>query len=116
MAPVPADLTALTRVHTAAYLQRLEEFCRGGGGDLDPDTFARPDSWEAALLSAGAGLQAIDILRRRGDGVAFVATRPPGHHALADRSMGFCLLNNVAVSAAARDRRWLACCAAKLSP
>ena len=92
---------ALTRVHTAAYLTRLEEFCRGGGGDLDPDTFARPDSWEAALLSAGAGLQAIDILRRRGDGAAFVATRPPGHHALADRAMGFCLLNNVAVSAAA---------------
>jgi acetoin utilization deacetylase AcuC-like enzyme len=99
--PVSADITTLTRVHTPAYLQRLEEFCRGGGGDLDPDTFARPDSWEAALRSAGAGLQAIDILRRRGDGVAFVATRPPGHHALADRSMGFCLLNNVAVSAAA---------------
>ena len=72
-----------------------------GGGDLDPDTFARPDSWEAALLSAGAGLQAIDVLRQRGDGVAFVATRPPGHHALADRAMGFCLLNNVAVAAAA---------------
>jgi acetoin utilization deacetylase AcuC-like enzyme len=52
-------------------------------------------------LSAGAGLQAIDVLQERGDGLAFVATRPPGHHALADRSMGFCLLNNVAVSAAA---------------
>ena len=81
--------------------QRLEQFCLAGGGNLDLDTFARPDSWEAALLSAGAGLQAIDILRERGDGVAFVATRPPGHHAVGDRSMGFCLLNNVAVSAAA---------------
>jgi acetoin utilization deacetylase AcuC-like enzyme len=101
LAPVPADVAALTRVHSAAYLRRLEQFCRDGGGHLDPDTFARPDSWEAALLSAGAGLQAIDELRRRGDGFAFVATRPPGHHALADRSMGFCLLNNVAVSAAA---------------
>jgi acetoin utilization deacetylase AcuC-like enzyme len=101
VAPVPADAAALTRVHSAAYLRRLEQFCRDGGGHLDPDTFARPDSWEAALLSAGAGLQAIDELRRRGDGFAFVATRPPGHHALADRSMGFCLLNNVAVSAAA---------------
>jgi len=95
------DLTALSRVHSASYLTRLEEFCRDGGGDLDPDTFARPDSWEAALLSAGAGLQAIDTLRRSGSGAAFVATRPPGHHALADRAMGFCLLNNVAVSAAA---------------
>ena len=100
VAPLPADAAALTRVHSEAYLRGLEEFCRAGGGLLDPDTFARPDSWEAALLSAGAGLQAIDVLRRRGDGVAFVATRPPGHHALADRSMGFCLLNNVAVSAA----------------
>ena len=101
VAPAPADLTALSRVHTNAYLARLEKFCREGGGDLDPDTFARPDSWEAALLSAGAGLQAIDALRQRGSGPAFVVTRPPGHHALADRAMGFCLLNNVAVSAAA---------------
>ena len=99
--PVPADAAALERVHTVDYLQRLEQFCLAGGGNLDLDTFARPDSWEAALLSAGAGLQAIDILRERGDGVAFVATRPPGHHAVGDRSMGFCLLNNVAVSAAA---------------
>ena len=101
VAPVRADLTALSRVHTNAYLARLEKFCRDGGGDLDPDTFARPDSWEAAQLSAGAGLQAIDALRQRGSGPAFVVTRPPGHHALADRAMGFCLLNNVAVSAAA---------------
>jgi acetoin utilization deacetylase AcuC-like enzyme len=101
VAPVPASRAALTRVHSPEYLQRLEEFCRDGGGHLDPDTFARPDSWQAALLSAGAGLRAIEVLRQRGDGVAFVATRPPGHHALADRSMGFCLLNNVAVSAAA---------------
>jgi acetoin utilization deacetylase AcuC-like enzyme len=101
VAPEAADMAALARVHSAEYLQQLEEFCRRGGGHLDPDTFAGADSWEAALLSAGAGLQGIDALRRRGDGVAFVATRPPGHHALADRAMGFCLLNNVAVSAAA---------------
>jgi acetoin utilization deacetylase AcuC-like enzyme len=101
---VPAEaapLAALERVHSADYLQRLEAFCREGGGHLDPDTFARPDSWEVALCSAGAGLQAIDLLRHRDEGVAFVATRPPGHHALAERAMGFCLLNNVAVAAAA---------------
>jgi acetoin utilization deacetylase AcuC-like enzyme len=101
VAPVPADMGALERVHATRYLRRLEEFCRSGGGNLDLDTFAKPDSWDAALLSAGAGLQAIDVLGRRGDGVAFVATRPPGHHAFADHSMGFCLLNNVAISAAA---------------
>jgi acetoin utilization deacetylase AcuC-like enzyme len=101
VSPVRADTAALERVHASGYLRRLEQFCLSGGGNLDVDTFARPDSWEAALLSAGAGLQAIDVLRQRGEGVAFVATRPPGHHALGDRSMGFCLLNNVAVAAAA---------------
>ena len=101
VAPEMADLAAVRRVHSAEYLQRLEAFCRSGGGNLDLDTFARPDSWDAALLSAGAGLQAIEVLQQRGEGVAFVAARPPGHHALADHSMGFCLLNNVAVSAAA---------------
>jgi acetoin utilization deacetylase AcuC-like enzyme len=101
VAPAPADLVDVSRVHSAAYLTRLEAFCRAGGGNLDLDTFARPDSWDAALLSAGAAVQATEVLRRRGEGVAFVATRPPGHHALADHSMGFCLLNNVAVAAAA---------------
>jgi acetoin utilization deacetylase AcuC-like enzyme len=100
VASEPAGMETLSRVHSVAYLERLEQFCRGGGGKLDLDTFAKPDSWEAAKLSAGAGLQAVEALRQRGDGVAFVATRPPGHHAFADHSMGFCLLNNVAVSAA----------------
>jgi acetoin utilization deacetylase AcuC-like enzyme len=104
---VPADAASLARVHSADYLRRVEEFCRSGGGHLDLDTFSRPDSWQAALLSAGAGLEAVARLWRDDDsqaagaGPAFVATRPPGHHALADHSMGFCLLNNVAVSAAA---------------
>jgi acetoin utilization deacetylase AcuC-like enzyme len=101
VAAEPADIEVLSRVHSMDYLQRLEEFCRAGGGHLDLDTFARPDSWEAALLSAGAGLQAVALSRQRGDGVTFVATRPPGHHASAEHSMGFCLINNVAVAAAA---------------
>jgi acetoin utilization deacetylase AcuC-like enzyme len=54
-----------------------------------------------ARLSAGAGLVAIEALRRGEAGAAFVATRPPGHHATATRAMGFCLLNNVAIGAAA---------------
>ncbi|HEX3334189.1 MAG TPA: histone deacetylase [Acidimicrobiales bacterium] len=100
-----APLEALARVHTPAYLERLEAFCREGGGHLDADTYARPDSWMAARRAAGAGLAALDELDRRGEGVAFVAARPPGHHALAERAMGFCLLNNVAVAAASRAAR-----------
>jgi acetoin utilization deacetylase AcuC-like enzyme len=99
--PYTAATEQLTRVHDAAYLDKLAAFCRAGGGNLDPDTFATPDSWSAACQAAGAGLSAIETLRQRGDGVAFVVARPPGHHALADRAMGFCLLNNIAISAAA---------------
>jgi acetoin utilization deacetylase AcuC-like enzyme len=92
-------------VHDPAYLRALESFCEAGGGKLDPDTFARASSWDAARSVAGAGLEAVDALTR-GDGeVAFVVARPPGHHALADRAMGFCLLNNVAVAAAVLANR-----------
>ncbi len=100
-----ANYDALTRVHSAKYLDELDRFCRQGGGNLDPDTYAQTDSFTAARRAAGAGLEAITALERQGDGVAFVPVRPPGHHAEADRAIGFCLLNNVAVSAAALTAR-----------
>jgi acetoin utilization deacetylase AcuC-like enzyme len=99
--PSPADLTQLARVHDIAYLEQLAAFSQAGGGDLDPDTYATVDSWTIARQAAGAGLAAIDALRRADEGLAFVAARPPGHHALRHRAMGFCLLNNIAVAAAA---------------
>jgi acetoin utilization deacetylase AcuC-like enzyme len=99
--PAPAELTQLARVHDVAYLEQLAAFSQAGGGDLDPDTYATAGSWTIARQAAGAGLAAIDALRRADDGLAFVAARPPGHHALRHRAMGFCLLNNIAVAAAA---------------
>jgi acetoin utilization deacetylase AcuC-like enzyme len=96
-----ATFDELAAVHDDAYLRELEAFCKAGGGKLDPDTYATAVSWDAAREAAGGGLAAIDALAAgRGD-LAFVVARPPGHHALADRAMGFCLVNNVAVSAAA---------------
>ncbi|MHB1584052.1 MAG: histone deacetylase family protein, partial [Acidimicrobiales bacterium] len=59
------------------------------------------DSWSTAARAAGAGLAALAVLGERGAGVGLVAARPPGHHAERDRAMGFCLLNNVAIAAAA---------------
>ncbi len=95
-----ATRAELSRVHDGGYLDELGAFCYGGGGDIDQDTYATYDSWSIATRAAGAGLSVVRELQRRGDGVGFVAARPPGHHALRDRAMGFCLLNNIAVVAA----------------
>lgn len=99
--PEAAALAALTRVHDPEYVRRIEAFCSAGGGALDPDTYAVPETWEAALRAAGAGLDAAELLRGGFDGCAFSAMRPPGHHAERDRAMGFCIFDNAAVAAAA---------------
>ena len=67
---------------------------------LDPDTFTSPESYDIALLAAGATVQAAEHALRTGE-TAFAFVRPPGHHAEADQAMGFCLFNNVAAAAAA---------------
>ena len=93
----PAERAALERVHPAAYLDALAALAASGGGALDPDTYLGPRSWESVLASAGVALRAVEAGLSRG--TAFGATRPPGHHALADRAMGFCFVNNVVVAA-----------------
>jgi acetoin utilization deacetylase AcuC-like enzyme len=90
----------LRSIHPAWYLSALEEAARRGGGWLDPDTFIGPGSVRAARLAAGATIAAARAAA--GDTrVAFAVVRPPGHHASAERGSGFCLLNNVALAAAA---------------
>lgn len=99
------DPELLAAVHTPAYIRAIERFCAAGGGELDADTVAGEASWDAALRAAGAGPQAVALLERAADTTAFLAVRPPGHHALVDRAMGFCLFNNVAVTAASLTMR-----------
>lgn len=95
----------LLAVHDSEFLDRLEEFCADGGGSIDPDTYAVGRSWDAARFAAGAGLTAIEAIERGEADVGFAVVRPPGHHAEKDRTMGFCLINNIAVSAATLVRR-----------
>jgi acetoin utilization deacetylase AcuC-like enzyme len=98
--PRPATRAELLRVHDARLVDAIEAFCAAGGGAIDSDTIASPGSWPAVLVAAGAGLDAAARLEANEGDSAFVVVRPPGHHATPTRAMGFCLLNNVAVTAA----------------
>ncbi len=100
-----ADEATLGLIHHRRYIQAIEEFCLSGGGALDPDTVAGPASWEAALRSAGAGPCAVQTLLSGDADVAYVVMRPPGHHALPARAMGFCLFNNIAITARSLTER-----------
>jgi acetoin utilization deacetylase AcuC-like enzyme len=100
VAPRPATRDELATVHDVELVDALARFCAEGGGAIDADTVAVPRSWPAALLAAGAGIDATERLRAGEASAAFCAVRPPGHHATPARAMGFCLLNSVAVTAA----------------
>jgi acetoin utilization deacetylase AcuC-like enzyme len=97
--PRPVTRDELLRVHRPTYVDRIQSLA-GRASRLDPDTFTSPESVEIAALAAGATVDAARTASRERR-PAFALVRPPGHHAEADRAMGFCLYNNVAVAAAA---------------
>lgn len=95
--PTPASDDDLLRVHTTPYLKHLKNFAESGGGYLDFDTFASPQSYEIAKLAAGGAITASRLVFDHDD-FAYSMARPPGHHATTDSAMGFCLINNLAVA------------------
>lgn len=99
--PRPATRTEIERVHPAELVGSLERFCEAGGGRIDADTAAGPASFDAALVAAGAVVEATERLAAGEADAAFCAVRPPGHHATPTRPMGFCLFNGISVAAAA---------------
>jgi acetoin utilization deacetylase AcuC-like enzyme len=90
----------LLRVHAGEHIDAIEEFCARGGGMIDVDTVAGPDSYVAALHAAGGACRGAEAVLAQESAFAFCGLRPPGHHAERGQAMGFCLFNNVAVAAA----------------
>jgi acetoin utilization deacetylase AcuC-like enzyme len=99
VAPRAATREQLARVHDPDYIRRISETALKSQ-QLDPDTYTSPESYEIALLAAGAAIDGVERVMGGSHRAAVALVRPPGHHAERERAMGFCLFNNVAVAAA----------------
>ncbi len=96
----------LLMCHAPRLIEQVRRLSRQGGGGIDGDTYVSAPSFEVAKLAVGAAFGAVDAVLSREADNAFVASRPPGHHAESDRAMGFCLFNHSALAARYAQRKY----------
>ena len=94
----PSLMSWIEKVHPTTYINKVKDIAASGGGYLDGDTPISPRSYDVALLAVSAWLDGVDIILNTAD-KSFVLARPPGHHAVSDTGMGFCLFSNAAIAA-----------------
>ncbi|PIU56332.1 MAG: histone deacetylase, partial [Chloroflexi bacterium CG07_land_8_20_14_0_80_45_17] len=97
--PHPASIEELEMVHAPEYISQIKSRAADGGGWLDADTVMCPKSYEVALYAVGGGLTGVEAVMKGEVDSVVALVRPPGHHALSNRAMGFCIFNNVAIAA-----------------
>jgi acetoin utilization deacetylase AcuC-like enzyme len=102
----PAPRGDVQACHTSQHFKHVERAVAEGRGYLDADTILSLHSLEAALRAAGGACRAVDAVMRGEADNAFLASRPPGHHATSDRAMGFCLFNTAAIAARYAQRHY----------
>ena len=100
----PVSVERLCYVHTREYIESVRQFAEQGGGRIEQDTTVSQRSYEVARLAVGAVCDAVERVIKGEDATAFCLVRPPGHHAMPEHAMGFCLFNNVAVGARVAQR------------
>lgn len=99
VSPYPAPMEAMAEYHPVEYVERIREIAARGGGDAGLGAPVGPDSYIVALLAAGGAMVGVDTVITEAAPRAYALVRPPGHHALSEHGMGFCIFNNIVIAA-----------------